>query len=77
MWGKLAQWLLQPIIIKLVEKLAYVIPKAILDYIEKNKKEKAVQEAKQKLEETINKPDSTKEQVADAYKDFINSGNKP
>lgn len=77
MLAKLLQWILQPILIRFLEKMAIVIPNTILEYLEKQKKEKAAKEAKDKFDSVVNDPKSSKEEVADAFKNYINSGNKP
>lgn len=76
MLAQLAQWLLRPIVIRLIEKLAIMLPKAILEYVEKQKKEKAVQDAKENLEQVLSNKDSSKDEVENAFKDYINSGSK-
>lgn len=72
MWSKLAASIGTKLLIKAIEWLAFVLPKAIIDWKEKKKRAKAQQEA---LEKYNNLPiDTPLDERGKAYEDLINSG---
>lgn len=74
MWATLVQWIISKFVVVLVEKLSVALPQLLIDWAKQKKKEKAEQDAKEKLDAVIAKPDATAEEKAKAYEDFLNNG---
>lgn len=72
MLARLGQWILQSILFKFFKYYLGIISAKIVEHYKKKQKEKADQEAKEKLDKVLKKPDATLEEKAEAYEEFVN-----
>jgi len=68
MWTKILQWFLQKIAVKYIDDVVKYITKYFADL----KKKAAEESSKKKLDEVINNADSTAEDKAKAYEEYLN-----
>lgn len=76
MWAKLLELLISKIVIKIIEQLAIVLPRIIIDWGEKIKREKEQKLAQDKYNKIKNDVEATEDEIIESHKDYINSGNR-
>lgn len=72
MLARLGQWILQSLLFRFFRYYLEILGQKLTEYMKKKQQEKADQEAKEKLDKVLKKPDATIEEKAKAYEDFVN-----
>lgn len=73
---KIGQWVVNKVILSILEWAGKYVPYMIQEWKRKKEREIAQAEAKKKYDETVANPESTIEERAKAYADFINTHGK-
>ena len=76
LFTRLGTWFLNTITNNLIQWLSVAIPKVILDWKDKVKKESEAKKAKESADKVLADPNSTTEQRAKAYEDALNTSSK-
>jgi hypothetical protein len=76
LFTRLGTWFLNTITNNLIQWLSVAIPKVILDWKDKVKKDAELKKAKESADKVLADPKSTTEQRAKAYEDALNTSSK-
>lgn len=74
MWPQLAKMLVDRVIIVLLKQLAFFLPKIIAEWIKEREQLAAQAAAKKEHDAVVANPESTPEDIANAYAKYRNAG---
>jgi hypothetical protein len=76
MWARILEFFISRVVFKLIEQIAIILPKMLIDWAAKKKQEKEIQEAKEAYEKIKETEGANEDEISKKHQDYINSGHR-